>query len=92
MHVADPPGTLPVKSRMNTLARLVRRARDRPASRSFGKSDAKSKGLSRWAPQELVSSGTFAESIENYSKDASRKLQEIAPKGEHHVATVCVYV
>ena len=72
-------GTLPVpnsKRRMgSTLARIVRRSRDKPTSKSLNKKKGSFEG---WAPNlDLPSAGSsmFTESIENYSKNAMCSVQ-----------------
>jgi len=65
-------GTLPVrKSRMSTLARIVRKAKDKPASKSFGKGDSKKRSsFAKWEQQDTGTCGMFTESIEQYSRNA----------------------
>lgn len=69
-------GTLPVhKSRVgSTLARFVRRSREKPTSKSLNKKGS----FEGWAPHlDLPGAGSsmFTESIENYSKNAVCSVQ-----------------
>ena len=70
-------GTLPIhKSRVgSTLARIVRRSREKPTSKSLNKKKGSFEG---WAPHlDLPGAGSsmFTESIENYSKNAVCSVQ-----------------
>ena len=66
--------TLPPKSKINTLARLVRRSKGGKTSKSFGKADAKG-SFSKWTQQDFRASSIFTESIETYSKVVTKPLQ-----------------
>ena len=66
-------GTLPPKSKINTLARLVRRSKGKGTSKSFGKADAKG-SFSKWTQQDFRASSIFTESIETYSKVVAKPL------------------
>ena len=70
--------TLPVKSsRMNTLARIMRKRAKGPRSQSFGKSDkdkSSPTSLSSWHQPELSASGSFGESIEVVARNAAHPV------------------
>ena len=76
-------GTLPVrKGRMSTLARIVRKAKDKPSSKSFGKGDSRKRSsFAKWEQQDMgVCGGMFNESIEQISRNA---VCSVPLEGEH---------